>query len=115
MDLKEKILNADDIKKELLKIDEWGVTVEVRSMSAKERSALLEKTIDPKGKVNFQLLYPAVAIACSFDPKSGERIFAEADADALNEKSASALERIVKVGLTLSGLDVDSIEVAQKN
>lgn len=115
MSLREKIFGIDDAKKELVEVKEWGISIEVRSMSALERSRLLEKVVDGKGKVNFELLYPSVVIACSFDPETGEKIFTPEDFAALNEKNAGALEHITKVALKLSGLDVDSVGESLKN
>jgi hypothetical protein len=41
-DLRGKIFSADDITKELLVVPEWGVSVEIRSMTAGQRATLTE-------------------------------------------------------------------------
>ncbi len=113
--LRDKILSAKDIESKIIKIEEWGADIEIRSMTAGERARLLDAAIDAKGKVSMSVLYPGVVLACAYDPETGEKVFTPEDRELLDAKSAAAVEKIAKVALELSGLDIGSVDAAQKN
>ena len=103
--LRDQIMKAKDISGELMEIKEWGVKVEVRTMTARQRARVMENAIDPiTGKSSISIIYPEIAIACVFDPESGEPVFTIDDKDALLEKSGAVLEKIASKAMTLSGL-----------
>lgn len=105
MSLRDQILKAKDINGELMEIKEWGVKVEVRTMTTKERARILENAVDPNtGKTLISNMYPEIAIACVFDPESGEPVFKNEDKDALLDKSGAVLEKIAAKAMQLSGL-----------
>lgn len=104
MSLRDQILKAKDINGELMEIKEWGVKVEVRTMTTKERARILENAVDPNGKTLISNMYPEIAIACVFDPESGEPVFKSEDKDALLDKSGAILEKIAAKAMQLSGL-----------
>jgi hypothetical protein len=98
-------MKAKDISGELMEIKEWGVKVEIRTMTARQRARVMENAIDPlTGKSSISGIYPEIAIACVFDPESGEPVFSIEDKDALLEKSGAVLEKIASKAMTLSGL-----------
>jgi len=111
--LRDAILNADDGTKELVDVPEWGVTVEVRSMTGVQRAKFLTASVGDDGKPDFARTYPTLIIQTTFDPETGDRVFEDADRDALNEKSAAATERIAKAALRVSGLAEDSVEAGK--
>ncbi len=113
--LRESILGAKDIQTETVSVPEWDVTVQVRGLTGTQRARLLKNGFEPSGAVNFERLYPELVIASTFDPESGERVFTDADRDALNEKSGKALERIAQAAMRVSGLNPDANEDAAKN
>lgn len=114
--LREKILTAQDIKKELVTVEEWGVQVEVRGLKGSERARLMQDSVDAKtGSVDFVKLYPDLVIASTYDPETGEKVFEPTDRDALNEKSGAALEKIAQVAMRLSGLTQADLDGARKN
>lgn len=103
--IRDQIMKAKDISGELMEIKEWGVKVEVRTMTARQRARVMENAIDPvTGKSSISVIYPEIAIACVFDPESGEPVFTNDDKDALLEKSGAVLEKIASKAMTLSGL-----------
>lgn len=103
--IRDQIMKAKDISGELMEIKEWGVKVEVRTMTARQRARVMENAIDPvTGKSSISIIYPEIAIACVFDPESGEPVFTIDDKDALLEKSGAVLEKIASKAMTLSGL-----------
>ena len=103
--IRDQIMKAKDISGELMEIKEWGVKVEIRTMTARQRARVMENAIDPvTGKSSISVIYPEIAIACVFDPESGEPVFTIDDKDALLEKSGAVLEKIASKAMTLSGL-----------
>ena len=114
INLREKILNAKDIREEKITIKEWEVEVLVKGMTGKERANFL-KLSTKNDKVDFEAMYPTLVISSTYCPESGEKVFGIGDKDILNTKSASAVEKIAKKVLELSGLDEDAHEEAVKN
>lgn len=108
MSLRDKILTASDLTSELVEVPEWDVIVEVRGMAAADRTALMDKAAAADGSVNTSLLFPALVIACSFDPDTGERVFTAEDEPALGEKNGLAVERIVQAAMRVSGMSVEA-------
>lgn len=116
MSLREQIISRQDLPSEQLPIPEWGCTVEVRGMTAQQRAQFLEDNFDDKGKpvVSPLSLYPGLVVAHTFDPATGERVFTDADVDALGEKAALVLERIAQKALSLSSLQPSAVDDAAK-
>jgi hypothetical protein len=100
--LRDQILNSNDIPKELVKVKEWNIEIEVRGMTGAERTRILDLAQDEKG-MNLQMVYPEIVISTAFDPVSGEKIFSPEDRTALLSKSANALDSLATVGMRLSG------------
>lgn len=116
MALRDKILAAQDIPSEVVKIPEWGVDVLVRGMSAGDRITLMQDAFDQNTQqVNMSIVYPDVVVACTFDPESDEPVFTPADKDAILGKSSAAVERLANVGLRLSGIGKDEQDEAGKS
>jgi hypothetical protein len=103
--LRDQIFKAKDISSELMEIKEWGVTVEIRTMTARERATLMENALDPDtGQAVMSKIYPEVAIATVYDPETGQPVFEKGDIDALLGKSGTVIERIAQKALQVSGL-----------
>jgi hypothetical protein len=110
--LRDKILAAQDIKTEIVRIDEWDVEVEVRGMTGRQRAILLQGVVGGQGKnskVDLQKLYPQLVVMSTFDPETGKPVFLPGDSDALLGKSGAALEKIAKVAMELSGLNEEDV------
>jgi len=116
MNLREQILNSNDIKKELVTVAEWGnAVIEIRTLTGKARANMLKSAVDKNGNIDFEKIYPEIIIASSFDPETGSKLFESTDRDIINSKSAKCVEEIAKVALRLAGLDTDSREEIVKN
>lgn len=115
MALRDKIFEARDIPTEAVEVPEWGVTVEVRGMTGADRSRLMDMAITESGDVDVKVIYPEIVISTAYDPETGERVFTDDDADALQSKSAQAIDRIAEVGMRLSGFAKDSADKASKS
>lgn len=113
--LREKILNSNDIRKEIITIEEWDVQVEIRSLTAKKRSQLINAAMTDKGRIDFEKIYPELVIASTYDPITSDFVFEPTDRDMLNEKNGGALEKIAQVAMRLSGLTSKAEEEAKKN
>lgn len=116
VDLRSAILETVDVTSEKVTIPEWnGIELEIRSLSGKERAALLQDAANNGGKIDLGKMYPDLVILSSFDPASGERVFSLADRAAVADKNGGALERIAQVAMRLSGLDEASAKEAEGN
>lgn len=108
------ILSADDIEQETVEIPQWGVTVLIKSMTAKARSKMISNAVTSDGQVNLEEIMPDMVILCTFDPETGEQVFKDGDRDALMSKSASAVEVIATVAMRLSGMTENAVDVSGK-
>lgn len=112
--LRDRILGANDITKELVEVPEWDAIIEVRSMNGKERSEVMQTAI-VGDEIDFELLFPLVLIHSCYDPETGERVFEPADRDTLNTKNSGHLETVSKVAMRLSGLGREGVKTAKGN
>lgn len=101
---------AADVTSEIVHVPEWDVTVAVKSMTGRARARLLKAAAQADGTMDFEALYPAILIACCFDPGTDEPVFTGADANWLNDKSAGPVERLAQVGMRLSGLSKEAVD-----
>lgn len=103
---RDMIRSVKDIITETVFVPEWQASVVVRGMTGTERDAFEQSNIVGKGRnrdVNLRN-YRAKLVIWSCIDEQGNRLFTEADADWLGEKSAAALSRIVDVASRLSGI-----------
>ena len=108
MSLRDQIMKAKDINGELMDIKEWGVKVEIRTMTARERAKMMDNAVDPvSGKTSISNMYPEIAIACVYDPETKEPVFTHEDKDALLDKSGAVLENIAAKAMQLSGMTTE--------
>jgi hypothetical protein len=108
--LREQILNIQDRKVEAVEVPEWNTTLYVRTFTGADRARLMalhKKHADNPAELNTHL----VLMAASDD--KGNPIFAEADFDQLNGKSATAIDKVAVAALKLNGLDSDSVHDAK--
>jgi hypothetical protein len=112
MDLRQAIFSADDITKELVEVPEWGVTVQLRSMTAAERAGMTEAASTKGDKVNISLMYALCVIATVYDPTTGLPIFTANDKEAILSKSGVVIERLATKALGASGLADKAVDEA---
>lgn len=119
--LAQQILDADDTETVPFDVPEWNVKLELRSPSGEERSALQRSFVDMDATMaagavqlrDLKVMYPALIVACAYDPDTGERVFEGFDADtfaALNRKNGAVLERIAQRCLDLVGLTAEAVD-----
>jgi len=110
---RDAILNSDDLKKEVVKVPEWGGEVIISTMTGEARD-LWEQSLVSKKDGNLENIRARLFAATAIDEK-GNRIFNEKDVTALGKKSSSALDRCVKVAQKLNRLTETELEDLSKN
>lgn len=110
MSLRDQILEADDLKSEVVDVPEWGVRIEVRSMNGRDRAKALGKMASAGGTPDLVAAYAHLTIASAYDPETGERIFTDSDVDSLLAKSGAVLERIATKALEVADMTDGAVE-----
>jgi hypothetical protein len=108
------IFSADDIESELVEVKAWGVTVLVKSMTARDRARMINSSVTESGGFQLEDILPDMVIASTYDPETGERVFQDGDRDALMSKSAAPIEQIATIAMRLSGMEENSVDEAGK-
>lgn len=114
---RDAILATEDLKKELVKVPEWGGEVYVRCMTGTERDAFESEAYNVKGKnveINKDNFRSRLLVRVLVDEK-GERLFSDQDVSALGAKSAKTLDRLFTVAMKVNGLSKDDVEDLTKN
>lgn len=112
MALRDKIKEIDDIAKERIRISQWDADVEIRAMTGAERSRIFNKMDKDEDKAR---AYLQMIVSCTFDPETGEKIFAPEDIEWLDKKSGAALEVITAGLVRLNGFGKEVLENIEKN
>ena len=107
------ILEAKDSKTESVEVPDWGGSVNVKGLTGNERDSWEQRLVDARkgntGKIDIRLLKVRFVIACCINGE-GVKLFNDSDAEALNQKSAKAIQIIYDVGQRLSGLSNEEAE-----
>lgn len=117
MSIIDKIKQARDTESETYTIDEWDVTVEIRSMSARQRAAM-NTVIEDDGTAaeKQELMWGYLLCSCVFDPASGDPVFTEDDMDwLLSDKSFAVIDRLTAKCLEVSSVNRDAVDEAGKS
>lgn len=117
MGLRDQILSSQDRALEILTVPEWNCDVWIRTMTGKERDALEAESVSRRGKnaqANMDNFRARLAVRCVAD-QEGVRVFTDEDADALGEKSGTALGRIYDAAARLNGYTSKDVEELAKN
>lgn len=115
MSLRDRILQADDIGREIITVQQWGVDLEVRTLSAMQRSRMLQTCTLPDGTVDLDRLYPMLIIGTVFEPGTNDRVFSETDLALLQEKSAAAIEFVAQKAMQMSGMVAKAVDEEGKD
>lgn len=110
---REAILGANDLKKELVKVPEWGGEVYISMMTGASRDAWEQSLIASKG-ANLENIRARLVSFTAVD-ENGKRIFSNDDAELLGQKSSNALERCAKVAQKINRLSENDLEDLVKN
>jgi hypothetical protein len=110
---RQDIIDCKDIKSEVVKVPEWNGEVNVWGLTLAEKDSWTDIIISD-GKANMKGATALLCALCMRD-ENGERLFSSDDIDALDAKSASALDRVFQVAQRLSGIGQEDIEETVKN
>lgn len=111
---REDILSKKGGKLIELEVPEWGGTVHLREMTASERDAFEQASLDKSGSarlINIRARLASISL-CDF---SGKRLFSDADIAALGELPASALDRIFDASMKLNKISKQDVDDLEKN
>lgn len=105
------ILKAQDLPTKDVEVPEWGGTVRVRSLTARDRDAIETALIDARQKddgqpVNIRARYAA---ACIVD-ENGSPLFSVDDVEVLGGKSGGAVDRVYEAISALNLIDPAEVE-----
>lgn len=112
--IRDKIFSANDRRVEEVRVPEWDVTLWVRGLTGTERDALEDSMMQKRGQIDIANFRARLLVKTVVD-NEGQRIFSDADATALGDKSAAAIERLVNVAMRLSGIRAGDVEQLVKN
>ncbi len=109
MSIREKILAAVDLPMEEVKVDEWGVSVYVRMLSAGEVRKYIALLMDDKDDLN--MVKVVILAACN---EKGERIFTDADAEGLGKTNPFAIRKVYDKVVEMLRYDEKQLDELEK-
>lgn len=120
--IREAIQAAEDGSADLYEVAEWGVTVEIRSMTARSRAHFVAEMASEDGTVGgvndpdriIGMWWHVIGQTC-FDPDSGERAFDEGDDSWLFDKNARVVNDLANACMAASGLTEEAAGEAGKD
>lgn len=107
----DQIVKVDDLKEEIVEVEEWGGSVKIKAMSKATQQAIRERCTIKSGKEDkldpnqFEM---QMLIASVIDP-----VIDPDQAEALRAKAMGPIDHILKAVLQLNGLDEDTIKKAK--
>ena len=114
---RETILEADDLKRELVKIPEWGGDLYITTLSGADRDSYEASICRFEGgtaRQDFENMRAKLVSRTAVD-ESGKRIFSDKDTIELGRKSAAALDRCFAVASRLNAVSDSDMEELAKN
>lgn len=116
-ELRKRIMEVQDIRREPVEVPEWGLTLWVRGMTGRERDQYEESLLEGRGnkaRFRFRDARARMVVLCTTD-EDGNRVFTDSDVEWLTNKSAAALDRLWGRIRELSGLSVKDEEELEGN
>jgi hypothetical protein len=111
---RDSILTADDLKRELVKVPEWGGDIYIRTMTGSERD-VHDVLIHKRKAADILTAVRATTIAFTACDEAGNLLFTPEDIPALMAKSGAALDRLWDVARRLNKVTEADIEEMKKN
>jgi len=107
---KEDILKAADLKREAVRVPEWGGSVYVRMMTGAERDSF-DSLFTQSGRKTFR----SVLVAHTACDEQGNLLFTVDDVEELAKKSAAALDRICVAATKINAITDEDVKELEKN
>lgn len=115
MSLRDRILSSKDIKSSVVHVEAWDTDLDIRTLTALERSRLISQCTKSDGNIDLEKMYPLLIIAGVYDPESGEKVFTAEDITLLQDKSAQAIEFVAQEVMRVSGMDNKAVDEEGKS
>lgn len=115
MSLRDRILSANDIQSNIVHVEAWGVDIDIRTITAIERSRLVATCTKEDGNIDMEKMYPLLIIAAVFDPETDTRVFSSDDMMLIQDKSASAVEFVAQKVMESSGMMSKAVDTEGKS
>lgn len=118
MSIRDKIKQAKDSEGKTYPIPEWDVTVELRSMSARQRAVLQNYvTLEEQSPSERQeAMWAYLLTSCVFDPETGDHVFTDDDMDwLLEDKAFAVIDRLTAECLSVSAVSTEAVDDAGKS
>jgi hypothetical protein len=116
---KAQILEANDVQSQDVEVPEWGGSVRLVSLDAKEASAFGSRMVkmDAKGNVEAFVMdnFMAELLARAIVDENNQPIFSQSDVEALGKKNGAVIKRLYTIAAELSGLGEGNKDEAVKN
>lgn len=114
--IRDRIASHAAYKSKLVHIEEWGVDIELRSMSLGERNGMITKAKGDAGDqdTDISVIYPELIMRCAHDPETGEKVFAEDDTAFINSLPAELMDKLALPAMAISGMGEKADEDAAK-
>ena len=114
---KDQILAADDIERIEVEVPQWGGSVLVQGLSAKQRGFLMDRIVDQRGNGRKLKLADIQVLTCALSivGEDGKRLFSDLEMNHLAAKSSAALQVVFEVAQKLSGLSDEQVEELSGN
>ena len=118
MGLRDDILKSRTAKPKMEAIQVFGHPLYVRKIKGAELDQYEGQRLDIRSakdiRINYRNMRARLVVLVLCD-ENGERIFSDADVEAVGELPADELDAIYDVGLRLNGMDKDATERLEKN
>lgn len=112
---RDSILSADDLKREMVTVPEWGGDVYVSEMTAAEQDRFSAELLraDKEGghPDNFRARY----LAATLCDEQGNRLFSDTDVVELGRKSFAVIDRLFGIAQRTNGVTKEAAEEIEKN
>ena len=120
--IREQVRGVEDGSADLYEVAEWGVTVEIRSMTARSRAHFVADMASEDGTVAgvndpdriIGMWWHVIGQTC-YDPDTGERAFDDGDDEWLFEKNARVVNDLANACMAASGLTEEAAGEAGKD
>lgn len=114
---REDILARDDRRYEVVEVPEWGGSVRIRTLSARERDEFEESILRRRGQaveVVMRGMRVRLAALCMVD-EQGNRLFSDDEVEVLADRSAAAIERVFEAAARLNRILPEDLQAALGN
>lgn len=109
-----QILEAKDIKTEIVDVPEWGGSVMVKLLTGKERDEFEASSLDSKNNFKKDNIRAKMVLKCAIN-EDFTPMFSPADLDSLGAKSSVALDRVFWAAMKLNKMGQTEIDELVKN